>query len=241
MEIIICEDIKENAEKLSSYVTRYFSNIEVPVEISVYENGDDFLVDFNAGKFRDLKIVFLDIYMPGTLGVDVAREIRKINTDVIIIFTTTSRSHGLDSYYVKALQYLIKPLDYSAVEAVLNDSMVLLNDLLQSINVLSDGKHIKVYLKDILFAEMINNDLLIHTVFNTVKSPVSLHEFEKQVEGKSFLRTHKNYVVNMSYINDITANNFIIASEATIPICEDDEKNIKQAYRDYLTALSENM
>jgi len=241
MNIVICEDIKENSEALFRFITKYFEEKNSSVSISVYENGDKFLSDFSAAKIKNLKIIFLDIYMPGTIGVDVARKIREKSDDIIIIFTTTSEKHGIDSYMVKALQYLVKPLDYLEVESVLDESMALLTDSLRSIEVSSDGHTVKVYFKDILYVETIDNELFIHTILKTVKCSLQLHEFEKQVDGNIFIRTHNNFIVNMRYIEDIDSNYFILINEMKVPICEETTARVKQSYRDYLTELSERM
>jgi len=241
MDIVICEDIKDNADKLEKFLQKYFEDKDNTVNISVYENGDSFLADFANDKHKDLKIVFLDIYMPGTIGIDVAKKIREHNKDLIIVFTTTSESHGMDSYHVRALQYLLKPLDYSELEKVLDECMVLLTDSLLSIEVVSYGSKTKVYLKDIIYIEILNDELQIHTIFQTLKCPLSSFEFEKQAEDSIFLRTHDNYIINKRFIEDMDDNDFILINGLKIPINKDQKEEIKQRYRDYLTALSENM
>ena len=110
MNIVICEDNKHDMSHLYSCIDRFFKENNCMVKISTYENGDSFLGALCIQKNGDIKIAFMDIYMPGTLGVDVARKIREACNEIAIVFTTSSRDHALDGYEVNALQYLLKSL-----------------------------------------------------------------------------------------------------------------------------------
>lgn len=51
--------------------------------------------------------------MPGILGTDVSRELRKYNNGTEIIFLTTSDEFAVDAFTVKATDYLLKPFTQS--------------------------------------------------------------------------------------------------------------------------------
>ena len=235
MKIIICDDTPADSGSLRSLVNRFFQEQYCPVQISVYEDGESFLGDFNKNKNAD--IAFLDIYMPGINGVDVARKIRETDNDMVIVFTTTSLEHGVDGYSVDAFQYLVKPIEYPKVESVLNKCVKQFADSLRFVEVLSDRMTVRVLLKDILFIEVFGNDCLIHTPAMTIKSRITLDELQKQLDGKVFLRTHRSYVVNMRYIQNIAENDFMLTNGVLVPIRRSDKLAVKQAYMDYLFAL----
>jgi DNA-binding LytR/AlgR family response regulator len=241
MNVIICEDTKEDAAVLHSHIQKYFKSINCPVNIIAYNNGDSFLEDFEAKKLSNIQIVFLDIYMPGINGINLAKKIRRTNDEIVVVFTTMSDNHALDGFAVSALQYLLKPVDYLQVESTLSKCIKLFADSLRFIAVLSGRLTVKIYLKDIMYIEVFNSTILIHTVSETIKSYLSLSELEKQLEGSTFLRTHRSYVVNMCYINDMDTNNFILKDNTVIPIRRDDKLKIKQIYRDYLSVLTWGM
>jgi DNA-binding LytR/AlgR family response regulator len=241
VNIIICDDKNEDMNILRAHIHKFFSGINCAVHIAAYENGDRFLRDFETKKTGDLKIAFLDIYMPGTDGVNVARKIRQTDEDLIIIFTTTSINHGLEGYSVNAFQYLVKPIHYPEVEKILGRCMARFADSLRFIEVLSDRLSIKIYLKDITYIEVFNTTLLIHTVSETIKSYLPISEMEKQLEGGTFLRTHRSFIVNMRYIHDIAENDFLLTSGASVPIRKNDRLTVRQAFRDYLFEQSRGM
>ena len=236
MNIVICEDIEKDANSLRLFIEKYFEEINCAVNISVYKNGDVFLEDFQ--KINDIKIAFLDIYMTGTNGIDTAKKIRETDKDMAIVFTTVSTSHALEGYSVDARQYLVKPIDYPEVKNVLDKCTEKFADSLRFIEVSSGRLTVRVYLKDIMYIECFDNNLCIHTVTETIETLFTLSELEKQLEGSTFLRTQRSYIVNMRFITNITANDFVLQNGTLIPIRRSDKLAIKQAYRDYLSALA---
>mgnify|MGYP000532587218 CR=1 FL=1 len=71
------------------------ANMEI--SISSYMDGPSFLADFRPDDFD---LILLDIYMPAMEGMDVAREVRRLDESVKIIFLTTSWEHALEGYKV---------------------------------------------------------------------------------------------------------------------------------------------
>ena len=238
MDIVICDDTEKDADCLRLFVERYFEELNCNNNILMYSSGDSLLKDFAAGKMSDLKIAFLDIYMPGTNGVDTAKWIRKSDKDIVIVFTTTSRDHSLEGYSVYALQYLVKPLSYTEVSNVLDKCMEKYADSLKYIEVLSDRLNVRAYLKDIMYVECFDTSLHIHTTMETIKTFLSLSEMEKKLEGSTFLRTQRSYIVNMRYIEDMASSHFVLTNGTKIPIRRSEKQSVKQAYRSYLSNLT---
>ena len=238
MNIIVCEESRVERDTLCSFISRFFYEINCPVEIAVYDDGDSFLNTMTTLKAGDIKIAFLDIYMPGVNGIDVAKRIREIDEDMVIVFTTTSLEHGLDAYSVDALQYFVKPVGYSEVEKILKKCVKLFAESLRSIEVLSDRLTVRIPLKDITYIEVFDHACHIHTPTETIKNYRSLDEIERQLDGSSFLRTHRSYIVNMRYVDDVAANEFILSNGTAVPIRRNDKITVKQAYRDYLFTLA---
>jgi len=238
LNIVICEDTDNDAGLLRLHIEKYFLEINCIGNINVYKSGDEFLKEFAAGEINDVKIVFLDIFMPGTDGIGTARKLREADKEIVIIITSTSTSHGLDGYSVDALQYLVKPVKYPELKNVLEKCTSMFADSLRFIEVLSDRVTVRVYLKDIIYIESFNTALHIHTVKDTIKTFLPLSEMEKQLEGSSFLRTHRSFIVNIPYIKDIAENDFVLTSGTLIPIRRNDKLSVKQAYMDYLFAYT---
>ena len=127
MRIAIVDDISEERTLLRNRLESQFSRRNVHTDILEYENGETFLT---AAKECPFTVVFLDIYMNGSNGIDTAKELRRSDTDCLLIFTTTSTDHALEGFQVRALHYLVKP--YSRPEIRLHRLQLLCQGILQS-------------------------------------------------------------------------------------------------------------
>ena len=246
MNIVICEDNKYDMSHLYNCVDRFFKENNCAVKIETYDSGDSLLGGCRLQQNKDIKIAFMDIYMPGTLGVDVAKKIRETDNETAIVFTTSSRDHALDGYEVDALQYLLKPIEYVQVKNVLTKCMSMFAEQMRYIELTSNRLTTRVLLKDILFVEIFNHTCIIHTVHEKIKNYHPLDEIEQMISAKtggssSFLRTHRSYLLNMRYIDDMNDNDFVLTNGASVPIRRKDKTAIKQVYMDYLFTQARNI
>ena len=236
VKIIVCEDVAEERDSLCSHIEKYLGDISSLVKIITYNDGEALINDLDSLNPSEVMIAFLDIYMPGLSGIEVAKKIRKINKEMVIIFTTTSLDHGLDGYSVKALQYLIKPVGYPEIKDTLDGCMAMFAESLRYLKVFSNKIAIKIPLKDITYIEVLAHDCLIHTVYDTKKCRFTLDEMERQLSGSTFLRTHRSFIVNMSFIKNVVDNNFLLTTGNHVPIRKNGNLIVKQAYMDYVFA-----
>jgi len=236
MRIIVCDDTESDRLSTCQLIDKYLKEVNCAADILVYESGVKLLERLGNIKTDGPMIAFLDIYMPGVSGVDVAKKIRETDKDMVIIFTTTSPDHGLDGYSVKAFQYLLKPVEYPKLKDTLDDCMELFADFLQYLEVIVDRVAVKIPLKDIIFIEIHAHYGLIHTAKEVTKCRLTLDEVEQQLKGKNFLRTHRSFIVNMRYISNVDDNDFIMTNGESVPIRKNDKLKIKQEYMDYIFA-----
>lgn len=231
MNIGICDDLSSDLALLEEYILHYMNTHSIDCMISKFESGEDLLTDL---KYKQYDILFLDIYMEGKNGIETARTIRDAGQECIIIFTTTSPDHALDGFEVGAVHYLLKPLNYENVESGLERCNQIFAQYGQYIEVKSGRTITRILMKDLIFAEVYSNTLLIHTPFKEVKTYVSLGEFMKLLPAENFLRCHRSYVVNMNFIASQDDSDFVLKNGLRIPIPKKDRQLMRQKYSDYL-------
>ena len=232
MDIAICEDLESDRQALQHMINKYCNDYNLGLEFSTYTNGNDLLSNFTSGKF---KLIFLDIYLNNSnlTGIEIAKQIRIHDQECIIIFMTTSRDHALDAFKVDAMQYLVKPLDYNIIKRIFDKTQKLFSENMSFIEVPSNGLSVKILLKDIYYIEVYDKTSLIHTNLNTIKTYTPLSKLWELLDGSSFLRCHRSYIVNMFYIDDILETDFLLKDGKKIPIRKEDSSDIKQTYSDY--------
>ena len=118
LRIGVCDDDKEFRQRLVQMIRIWSDHSGIPTELYPFDNGDE-LIAKNAA-FR-MDIILLDIVMPLLNGMDTARELRAQDTAVKIIFLTSSPEFALESYEVRAQDYLLKPITYERLRRALED------------------------------------------------------------------------------------------------------------------------
>ncbi len=232
MDIAICDDLEADRQALLNIIKKYCNDYNLEIGFSTYNNGNDLLSDFGPGKF---KLIFLDIYLNNDdlTGIEIAKQIRIHDQECIIIFITTSKDYALEAFEVDAMQYLVKPVDYNKIKHIFDKMQKSFSENMRFIEVQSNGLSIKILLKDIYYIEVYNKISLIHTSLNTVKTYTPLSKLWELLDGYSFLRCHRSYIVNMLYIDDILKNDFLMRNGDKISISKEAYSDTKQAYSDY--------
>jgi len=162
-------------------------------------------------------VLFLDIEMPGMKGIDVAKKIMKsTNDEPLFIFTTAYEEYAIDAFDIEAVDYLLKPFDQirlqQALERVrkklkekkLADSSFMSPNTTKKL-LIDDGEKMVVISSDSIYYAVPSQRMLeIHTTNGVIKSKMTLQELENKLEGLPFFRTHRSYLVNLNYIQEIT-------------------------------------
>ena len=110
MKIAVCDDEVEFLNSACSMILKWAKKHDIHVKLYRFDNGDDLI---NIHKKECMDIIFLDIVMPLFNGIDTAKELRSENHNVPIVFLTSSREFAVESYEVKALNYLLMSLRIS--------------------------------------------------------------------------------------------------------------------------------
>ncbi|MBR1770798.1 MAG: response regulator transcription factor, partial [Lachnospiraceae bacterium] len=102
MRVAICDDEKTICELLRKLLQKEDSGAEV----CFFYSAEELLA-----AAEDYQLLFLDIQMPGLNGIETARELRKRNEDICIIFVTAVKEYVFEAFDVAAFHYLLKPVD----------------------------------------------------------------------------------------------------------------------------------
>ena len=108
LQIGICDDARESRFQLRVLLERALEGRSAPARLLEFSSGDALLgwMDRHAGE---LDLVFLDIEMEGTNGMDTARALREADQSLQLVFVTGYSDYVFDGYEVGALGYLLKP------------------------------------------------------------------------------------------------------------------------------------
>lgn len=233
MRIAIVDDISEERELLRSRLAHQFARRGIYPYIAEYENGEDFLC---ATKQQLFTIVFLDIYMNGTNGIETAKELRKFDGDCLLIFTTTSTEHALDGFKVRAMHYLVKPYSEDEISSLIDEILSRIPDSGKYIDVKVNGSNIQIPFQNIIYAEHFSHMIHIHTT--AAKELITRQSFESFTTSLKmdprFYLCNRGVVINLEHATDFDGTCFILDNGCSIPVSRKLIKNARQTFMDFL-------
>lgn len=179
-------------------------------------------------------MVFLDIEMPGTDGMETAKQLHDRRGGVYIIFLTSHTEYMREAFKVRAYRYLVKPVRESELyESILQAE----KELLEKKKVAStvDAETTLIALDHIVCIEAYGDRALIHTVDGTVISNRSLKHWAETLGGGRFFRVHKSYLVAFAHIERFDRSGVTVAHmDDLIPVSRRNASAFKDAFAEYI-------
>lgn len=188
----------------------------------------------------EVDAMFIDINMPDLNGMDF---IDSLSVRPLIVFTTAHAEYAVTSYQFAAVDYLLKPFDFTTFQRAANRLYQQLaptgnhsaNDN-DTIYVKVDYRYVNIKIADIVYVKGMNEYVQL---FVTGGKPLMAYITMKQLKERlpsHFLQVHRSYIVNMRQVKEIERMRIVIDEETRIPVSE----NHKKEFLDYLNLHSLN-
>lgn len=232
LKIAIVDDSSKDRAILLESICRYAKAKAILVHVTEYASGEALL---ESAQLTSIDAVFLDIYMNGQSGMEVAQRLRNMGLSCRIIFVTTSPEFGVQSYRVGAFYYVLKPYDYDDIACVMDKLEFSAQKSSRYIKVKEGRDWLKILLADILYADYSNHYVQIHTESRIVRTYMKFSEFEKILaDCGEFLSCYRCIIVNMDRIKKVDDLFFLLCNGEYIPINRKRVKEIKACYVEYV-------
>lgn len=210
----ICDDNTIDSSYVKELVTEWYNDKRYQVNINVFSSAEAFLFHYVENKEYD--VLLLDIEMGGMDGVTLAREIRKSNKSVQIIFITGYSDYIADGYDVEALHYLMKPIKKEKLFDVLDRSVLKIIQNEKHLVINTSDEMLRISLSKIIYIDVDRNYITIHTN-KDYKIKKTLGEIEKELDER-FFRIGRSCIVNLKYINRVTKTDVYLVTGTTLQL-----------------------
>lgn len=205
--IAVCDDEPVFIERIRQ--------ILLDCEIQGYTDSGKLLQVLEGGSRYD--VIFLDIAMPGLDGIGLAREIRELDEDVIIVFVTGRVEFMQTGYEVRAFRYLLKEQMETGLPAIWTDIERELAGRRDQYFVFEFNRQSYRYAcREIVYFESSLRRIILHARSGTAVLYGNLDEIE--AEHPSFVRIHKSFLVNPRYIRTLSVGNVITVDGEALPV-----------------------
>ncbi len=239
LRIAICDDSTEQIKLIKTVLLCYLETItEQPYEIQEYNNS--FLFVEELSKNAGFDIVLLDICMPGILGTDIARIIRKRKDKTEIIFLTNSDEFAVDAFALKAAHYLMKPFTKKQFDEAMNRAMERFEMLLPKriCLKLEKGNIQTIDINEILFIESFDHAQSVYLKSGEqIETRESLSQLFSELEKLSngqFIAPYRGYIVNQNAIRSMETDEIVLRNGKTVPIIKRNFREIRKNYFNYM-------
>lgn len=204
--IIICDDESLLLSKIENEVKNFFISKDIKVKIHSYTDASQ--ISDQILSSCDIALLDVDFAQQGYNGMDIARQIRAIRKDTIIIFITNFIEYAPAGYEVQAFRYILKRELQSELKPYLQQALEKLQSAREQIKIQVNGEIIDLDIDSILYFEVQQHNVTVHVK----KDPASkqtktynmygtLSNLEQKLESQGFLRIHKSYMVNMRHLS----------------------------------------
>lgn len=180
-------------------------------------------------------LLFLDIQMPDLSGMGLSKIVKD---KAKVIFTTAFDQYALEGYKVNAVDYLLKPFDYSefvtaaqkALDRIQPELHATANPKKDFLFVKSGYKQLKIALKDILYFEGLKDYVKIWIKDNPspILTLMTLKSLEQELPMEQFMRVNRSFIVGLNYIEEVERG-LILINNVQITV-SDQHKEKFQAY-----------
>jgi len=234
LQLAVCDDNIHELSNMVHFINQYRIARSLNSNYAVFSNGMDLVSELEKGKRFD--IYCLDIILPGFTGIEAAKEIRRFDKAAPIIFFSSSPEYALESYSVRAVNYVLKPLTKEKVFVAFDEILDQISEKKEEAIIVKSKDGIqRILVTNLVFAEVIGRQVFYHLRSGKIIecsdsfSCVSCN----LLKYRRFIKPHRAFIVNMQYIDSIQHNSITLQTLSSIPIAQGKSREIRQQYLDY--------
>lgn len=229
--IAVCDDNPEDLKTISELTRQILQKEALSFKLTCYESGNQLMQALTDGLSFDLFL--LDVMMPVQDGMELAALLRKKQFDVPIIFISYNREMALNGYKVSAARYLAKPVEPENIKEALLHCLSL-NRREKGLLIPGSNGNERIFPHEILYIEtQLRKSHMVLTDGDLVTG-LRISQLETALTGQNFIRCHQGFLVNLSYIRTLKANELELFNGQKIPVSKHRIQDVRKAFFSYL-------
>lgn len=242
LRIAVCDDVPEELQSLVVMINQYLSSNNLNAEVDEFSHSDELLKAIEVESFH---LYILDIVMPMVSGLELGKEIRRLDREAQIIYATTEPQFALQAYAASPLNYLIKPIEKDQ----LFDTLTLAVSKVdiaeeQSFTVKTTYGLRVIKLTEITCCEYCSHSVILslingeEIVSRTIREKFSEY-ISPILKNRHFLQCHASFVINMRRVERFARDSFTLMDGKIVPIAAKQYPVVRDAYMDYIVGKEE--
>lgn len=229
MYIAICDDLPEELYSIASLLEQWQETRRVPLRFKSFRNAFD-LID--AAQKERFTLYLLDVMMPGTNGLEAAKQIRLFDEAADIAFLTTSPGFAYESYSVRASEYLLKPVSTKLLFPFLDRLSLREQRPNEALSIKSQGTFMRIPFEMLVYVEVYGKHLYFNLSDGSVhKVSGTLSEYEPMLlSRREFVHCHRSYIVNLFQVKSLSAGGIVTLAGKALPVSRTQYPQLQKEY-----------
>ena len=210
-------------------------------KVDIVGEADHMEAVLNEFPETDADVIFLDIQLGDENGLDIAKQLNKMENKPNIVFATAYDEFALEAFELSAFDYILKPFDESRVNQTIEklykgnrrNNVTARIKGLEKVLVNLEDRIVLLQTDDILFITSLDGKTIITAKQGQYETAESLVSFERKLQNKNLIRVHRSYLVNIDRIKEIqpwfnSTYNLIMEDRTSVPVSRTYTKELKQ-------------
>lgn len=234
MKLVVCDDLKEDADISLNIINDYLKNIQDDYNIC-YKTPDELDSEIQNGNFEyDIAVLDIDYKGYNFNGIDLGQKINNSCPLCSIIYLTAILDFASDVYETEHCYFVMKKNQKLTMNRALDKAVKLVDEYNKNkvIKIISSGKEILISTEDIRYITRENRKIKFIGE-SCFESYISLNDC-LEILPKKYARCHTGYIVNMDYIKAVEGNKIVLSDDVEIPVGRVYKDSFMMDYLDYL-------
>ncbi len=229
MRIAVCDDLPVCRQEIIDVVTKgnYFHQ---PIEWFEFNSGTALLNAFPM----NYDVVFLDILLNDSNGIDIGVELRKRNPKVILILVSAYPQYAIAAYECEPLYFLPKPFVDNDLHRVFTKVMQKYHYYHQTYVLHTGKKIIPLDISQIKYVDIYKKYLRFHTEQEIYQEKGSIANLYDRLLPFGFCRVSRSCLVNMHQIKRIDNQDVILQNNERLLISIRQRPTLMETFTDFL-------
>ncbi len=227
LQIAIVEDRQPDAQRLQTLIRRELGESEC----SIFSSGDAYLQQLPA---RQDDVVFLDICMEGTNGIQTAQQLRRADPEVLIVFVTSSPEYVWEAFPVHPFDYLLKPYQEEKFCQLSAELRRVLCRAEPELEVRIARQTVQLPLRKVLYALAQNHFVLVVSEAGECRAVCSFAQLEEKLrKEENFLSCNRGVIINMDKVLRFEDDCIEMLDGARLPVRQKDKNALFTRFTQY--------
>lgn len=232
MVIGLCDDNDVQLNYINALISSWANIRQVENKVFTYHSSEELIFENEDAYPFDLLI--LDIQMGEINGMELARNIRAVDKNIMIIFITGLRDYVFEGYEVGALRYLLKPVKEEQFMDLLDEAFNRINQDNKGWYIFAcEGETVKLNYDDIIYIEARGHYIHIVSTKQNYELKESISQVSKELKRDDFFSIHRSYIINLKHVEKINKADCLMSNGVYVPVSRSNYQGLNKAFIHY--------